>query len=503
MLLKRRIFGLIIAAIFLASVSAHAAVTLPKIIGDHMVIQADQKAPIWGKAAPGECVTVKCCCDERKAVADADGKWMVRLPISGKDSTITIKDVLVGEVWVGSGQSNMQWTVKDSANAEKEIAEADYPKMRLFYVERKSSQNPQWDCNGEWQVCTPETVPMFSAVLYFFGRDLHKALNRPVGLIHTSWGGTPAESWTSRGALEANPALAHIVKRTEELLQKYPEAKKDFDVKLADWQKQADQAKADGKEAPKRPNEPWGPDHPWCASGLYNAMINPLLPYGIKGAIWYQGESNADRAYQYRTLFPAMIKDWRKAWGQGNFPFYWVQLANFMEPVAEPEECAWAELREAQNMTLSLPNTGTAVIIDIGEAKNIHPKNKQDVGKRLALNAMAQTYDMPVIFSGPMYKSVKFKDGKAVVKFKNGLGLNAKGGEPRGFAIAGPDRKFYWAKAEIKNDKVIVWSEKVPNPVAVRYGWANNPPCNVYNGAGLPASPFRTDDWPGITANKK
>lgn len=514
MQLQRRFPLVLFAAFFLASLTANAAVTLPRIIGDHMVIQADMKAPIWGKAAPGERVTVKCCCDELTAVADVDGKWMVRLPrhkagetlelsIRGKDSAIDIKDVLVGEVWVGSGQSNMQWAVKDSTNAEKEIADADYPKMRLFYVERVSSQIPQWDCKGEWLVCTPENIPMFSAVLYFFGRDLHKTLNKPVGLIHTSWGGTPAESWTSRAALEANPDLAHLVKKFDALIDKYPQAKKEYDVQFAEWQKQADRAKADGKDAPKKPAEPRGPDHPWCVSGLYNAMINPLLPYGIKGAIWYQGESNADRAYQYRNLFPAMIKDWRKAWGQGNFPFYWVQLANFMEPDTEPVECAWAELREAQNITLSLPNTGTAVIIDIGDAKDIHPKNKQDVGKRLALNALAKDYGMPVIYSGPMFKSARFKNGKAVVKFKHGLGLNARGGEPRGFAVAGADRKFYWAKAEIKDDKIIAWSEKVPEPVAVRYGWSNNPPCNLYNGAGLPASPFRSDNWPGLTADKK
>lgn len=505
----------LVAVCLLLAASAQAAITLPSIIGNHMVLQQGKELPIWGKADPGEAITVTLGESEAKTTAGADGNWLVRLPrqhaktplqmtITGKDgAAITISDILIGEVWIGSGQSNMQWAVKDSRNATEEIATANFPQIRLFSVERKNAGEPQWTCAGEWVVCTPETVPMFSAVLFFFGRYLQQNLDAPMGLINTSWGGTPAESWTSRPTLEADPDLKYMVEDWDKQLAEYPAAKAAYDVALAEWQKAAEKAKADGAAEPPKPGEPRGPEHPWRPASLYNGMIHPLAPFAIQGAIWYQGESNAGRAYQYRNLFPTMIEDWRKSWGQGAFSFYFVQLANFMEPTADPVESEWAELREAQTMTLALPKTGMAVIIDIGEAKDIHPRNKQDVGKRLALNALAKDYGKPDVFSGPMYKTMNVKDGKVVVKFDYANGLNAQGGELKGFAIAGADKKFVWAKAEIKGDKVVVWADGVTEPVAVRYGWANNPPCNLYNGAGLPASPFRTDDWPGLTVNNK
>ena len=506
----------LIGVCLLLPLSAMATVSVPNIIGDHMVLQQGKPVPIWGKAAPGELVTVSIAGQSAKATADAKGLWKVKLSkmksggpldmtITGKDNALSIKDVLVGEVWIGSGQSNMQWCVKDSKNGKDEIAAANYPNMRLFYVERKVAMSPQDNCKGEWKVCTPESVPEFSAVLYFFGRDLHKELKLPVGLIHSSWGGTPAESWTSRPTLEADSDLKVIADRWDENIANYPKAKAAFDAAMTEWQKAADQAKAAGQPEPKKPSAPQGADSPWLASGLYNAMIAPLVPYAVQGAVWYQGESNAGRAYQYRKLFPAMIQDWRKAWNTKDFSFYFVQLANFTETKPEPGASDWAELREAQTMTLKLKKTGMAVTIDIGEAKDIHPKNKQEVGRRLALNALAKDYGKDVDYASPLYKSMSVKGNEALIKFTNtDDGLVAKGGEPlKGFAIAGADKKFVWADAKIKGDKVVVSSPKVDKPVAVRYAWAHNPVCNLYNGAGLPASPFRTDTWPGETVNNK
>jgi sialate O-acetylesterase len=342
-------------------------------------------------------------------------------------------------------------------------------------------------------------------VLYFFGRELHKDLDVPMGLIHTSWGGTPAESWTSRGMLEKHEVLRPILERWDQAMANYPTAKAEYDKAMEQWSKDAEKAKAEGKEEPPKPGEPLSPSHPHRASGLYNAMIAPLVPYGIRGAIWYQGESNAGRAFQYRTLFPAMITDWRENWNQGDFPFYFVQLANFTDVKPEPGPSDWAELREAQTLTLGLKNTGMAVIVDIGEAKDIHPRNKQDVGRRLALLALARDYGKRLVDTSPMYNSMKVKKGKAIIKFDEADGgLVAKGGKLEGFAVAGADQKFVWAEAKIKGkDRVVVSSPEVKEPVAVRYAWAHNPVCNLFNKAGLPASPFRTDDWPGVTVDAR
>ena len=494
-----------------------ADVKLPAVIGDNMVLQRDRAAHIWGWAEPGEEIMVSASWRTMAwgVTANKDGRWSFEMSppntagphemtVSSKN-TITIKNILVGEVWVCSGQSNMQMSVRSSANAEQEIASADYPKVRLFTVKRKVADEPQTDCEGSWTMCSPETVPDFSAVGYFFGRELHQQLDVPVGLIHTSWGGTPAESWTRRGALESVPDCVPIVERFEEAMAKYPEAKKKYDESMIAWKEDVKKAKAEGKNPPRRPGAPFGPGNPHSPAGLYNAMIAPLIPYSIGGAIWYQGESNAGRAYQYRKLFPAMITNWRKDWGQGDFSFLFVQLANFMAVDPEPVDSEWAELREAQLMTLALPNTGMAVIIDIGEAKDIHPKNKQDVGKRLALWALAKTYGKDLVYSGPIYKSMKTEGNKIRLDFEHvGGGLIAGGGEPlKGFAVAGADRKFVWADAKIDGNTVVINSDEVSEPVAVRYGWANNPVCNLYNKEGLPATPFRTDDWQGITADKK
>lgn len=494
-----------------------ADVRLPSVISDNMVLQQGKAVPIWGWADTNEAVTVTGSWGSGKweTTADQDGKWMVKIDtgkaggpyemtVSGKNP-ITIKNILVGEVWVCSGQSNMEFTVKQAKNSAEEIAEANnYPQIRQFLVGRKVIYTPMYNCNGKWQICNSQTAGNFTAVGYFFGRELTKQLNVPVGLINTSWGGTPAESWMSREYLEKDPNFQPILKRFEAASVDINGLKAKYREDMQKYNAIVPQLKAEGKPLPPKPEEPIGPGHPYSPTGLYNGMIVPILPYGIRGAIWYQGESNAWRAYQYRTLFPAMIKNWRDAWHQGDFPFLFVQLANYMQPEPQPVESDWAELREAQLMTLSsVPNTGMAVTIDIGEP-DIHPKNKQDVGKRLALWALAKTYGKDIVYSGPIYKSMKVDGNKAVLAFDDiGGGLVAKGDSLKGFAIAGADRKFVWADAKIEGDTIIVSSDKVAAPVSVRYAWAINPVCNLYNKEGLPATPFRTDTWPGVTDGRR
>ena len=494
-----------------------ADVKLPAIIGDNMVLQRAIDVPIWGWADPGEKVTVTLGKQSKSATACDKGKWMVRLDslkeggpttmtVNGKN-TITIENILIGEVWVCSGQSNMGMTVRSSNNADQEIASANYPEIRLFSVPLVGTQVPQYDCKGKWVACSPETVANFTAAGYFFGRDVYKNIKMPVGLINTSWGGSSCEAWVRRDLLEADPAYAELLASFEKRCATYdPEAAKaNFEKQREKWKVAAAKAKVEGKPAPRAPRAPRDPrtgQH--RPANLYNGMILPILPYPIRGAIWYQGESNAGRAYQYRDLFPKMINNWRKDWGQGDFPFYFVQLANFRAVNPEPGDSDWAELREAQTMTLSLPNSGQAVIIDIGDADDIHPKNKQDVGKRLALWALAKDYGCDLVYSGPMYKSMKKDGSKIVLSFDHvGGGLVAKDGEPlKGFAVAGEDKKFVWADAKIDGQKVVVSCADVADPVAVRYAWAINPICNLYNKEGLPACPFRTDEWPGVTVPK-
>ncbi len=513
-----RLMVLTLCAIAALAASSQADIRLPAIISDNMVLQAGDRVRLWGWSDPNEEIGIHVGWRDFdwSIQADETGKWQFyvgapdvggpyEITLKGKN-TVTIKNILAGQVWVCSGQSNMQMAVRQSADAEKEIAAARYPKVRLFSVERKVADTPQNDCKGKWVECSPETVGDFSAVAYFFGRELHKELDQPIGLVHTSWGGTPAEAWTSLPMLEENPNFEPILTRYKQALANYPQALIKFKEDSEKWNEAAAEAKAAGKPAPgNRPNAPFGPGHPHSPAGLYNAMIAPLIPYTIGGAIWYQGESNAGRAYQYRELFPTLIKSWWDNWGQGDFPFLFVQLANFMEVKEEPGDSAWAELREAQTLTLAMPRTGMAVIIDIGEAKDIHPKNKQDVGKRLALWALANTYGKRVVYSGPLYKSMEKKGNKILLRFDHcGGGLVARAGEPlKGFAIAGEDRKFVWADAKIDGDVVVVSSERIAEPIAVRYAWADNPICNLCNKAGLSASPFRTDTWPGVTISSK
>lgn len=474
-----RVFQVLVGALLCASgcwwvTPAAADVRLPKIFGDRMVFQQGQKANLWGWAEKGEKVTVTFGSATGETTADDNGKWSLQvdppaaggpyeLTVAGKNN-VKLTDVLVGEVWVASGQSNMEWSVRQSANPQEEATNANFPLIRMIKVPRNPAKDPQDDINSsDWKTCSPETVSEFSAVGYFFARKLHQDLNVPVGIINTSWGGTICEAWTSRPALEADPDYQEILNRAKEF-------------------------------RPNNPNQ---------ASVLYNGMIKPLIPFRIQGAIWYQGESNVSRAEQYAKLFPAMIADWRKNWNQGDFPFLYVQLAPFRYNGQDPRFCA--ELWEAQLKTLSVPNTGMAVTTDIGDIKDIHPKNKQEVGRRLALWALAKTYGKEQVYSGPLYDTAAVEGDKIRVKFKSiGGGLVAKEGQPlTHFEIAADDQKFVAAKATIDGDSVIVSSDAVPKPVAVRFAWTDTATPNLFNQEGLPASPFRTDSFPLGTAGRK
>ncbi|MFV1965381.1 MAG: sialate O-acetylesterase [Pirellulaceae bacterium] len=503
--------------------AARADVKLASIFGDHMVLQQGQANPVWGWADAGEEVTVSICGQSKKATPDDHGKWQVKLDplaaggphdltIAGKNK-IVLTDVLVGEVWVCSGQSNMQFSVSSANDPDLEIKTAKFPQIRLISVPQVGTQEPQDDFNGQWQLCSPETVGDFSAVGFFFGRQLHQTLDVPIGLIDNAWGGSSCEAWVRRDLLRADEQYKPLLDRwieTERTFD-YEKAMAAYQEKLKVWQETSRQAKEAGKPALARPRAPRntlaGQHRP---ANLYCGVLHPIIGYGIRGAIWYQGESNAGRAYQYRHLFPLMIQNWRDEWGQGEFPFYWVQLADFMPQRDEPAESSWAELREAQTMTMSqLAHTGEAVIIDLGEASDIHPKNKLDVAKRLARWALARDYGIDIVYQSPRYKGMEIQGNKIVVTMD--VGERADGAldtfdvrEPIGFAIAGADKEFVWAQAKVVGrDKVLVWSDAVKEPVAVRYAWADNPVCNLQNRAGLPATPFRTDEWPGTTIDAK
>jgi sialate O-acetylesterase len=497
-------------ASLLIPAALQADVKCASVFTDHMVLQRDMPVPVWGTADAGEQVTVKAAGQSKTATADDKGKWSVKLDalqvggpiaveVAGKNA-VKFDDVLVGDVWVCSGQSNMSFALQRSDKATEEIAAADHPKIRLFSVAKKPSAQPLDSVKGSWEVCAPKTAADFTAVGYFFGRDLQKDLDIPIGLIHTSWGGTVAEAWTDSATLKADKDFTPILERGEQYPAGYPKAMEQYEEKV-----KAFQAKHPGEKLPAALRKPQAPDeNPNLPSVLYNGMVAPLEPFAIKGVIWYQGESNASRAWQYRKLLPAMIQDWRSTWGEGDFPFLVVQLANFGKD--KPDGTSeWAELREAQALTArTAPHCGMAVTIDIGNPGNIHPTDKQDVGKRLALQAEKLVYGRDVLEAGPTYQSMSV-DGPAIrVKFDHvGGGLLAKGEKLDGFSIAGEDQKFAPADAKIDGDFVVVSSASVAKPVAVRYGWANSPTCTLFNKEGLPAAPFRTDDWKAVTINAK
>lgn len=504
----RAMHGLLVAAtIVLFATNVRADVKLPNIFGDHMVLQQGQKNKVWGKAEANEGVTVSINNQTQRATAGADGNWHVFLepiPVGGPyelivkgKNEIKITDVLVGEVWICSGQSNMQWSVNASNDPDLEKLAAKYPKIRMINFPNVGLQEPKWSHDGyQWKVCTPENVGNFSAVGYFFARQLNQTLDVPVGMINNAWGGSACEAWVRPEVLAADPKFKPLLDRWAATVPK-------AEARIAELTaKGNDLTENEKKELQGQKNTLYGNQRP---SNIYHGVLSSHIGYGIKGAIWYQGESNAGRAYQYRDLFPLMIKNWRDDWGQGDFPFYWVQLADFLAEKPAPDNSAWAELREAQTMTMTrLPNTGEAVIIDIGEGKDIHPKNKVDVGRRLARWALAKDYGVSIAYHSPQYKSFK-KDGNKIIlsfDYVDGGWRPFDVAEPRGFTIAGEDKLFVFATAKILPDGTIeVSSSQVSDPVSVRYGWADNPVVNLYNGAGLPLTPFRTDDWPGVTIN--
>lgn len=481
---------------------ALADVSVPNVFSDSMVLQRDQPNAVWGKAEPGEAVTVSIGSQKHAATAGDDGAWRVTLEpmavgeplelvISGKNE-IRLTDILVGEVWICSGQSNMQWSVNGSTDYALEAASANYPEIRMINFPQVGVQEPVWTHDSrKWMVCSPQSVGGFSAVGYFFARQLHQTLGVPVGMINNAWGGSACEAWINRETLAADEQFAPLMER-------WVANEKRFEELNAKTNRSEDE----NKQLAGLKRQMGGNSRP---GNIYNGVLKSHMGYGIRGAIWYQGESNAGRAYQYRELFPLMISSWREEWGQGDFPFYWVQLADFMGENSEPIDSAWAELREAQTMTMSkLPNTGQAVIIDIGEGKDIHPRNKVDVGMRLARWALANEYKLPIPFRSPEFKSMEVIGNKAVLSFDfvDGGWRPFDVNELRGFTIAGDDKKFVNAKATLTKDgRVEVSSDLVEKPVSVRYGWANNPIVNLYDRNDLPLTPFRTDDWPGVTVN--
>ncbi|HEY2649437.1 MAG TPA: sialate O-acetylesterase [Puia sp.] len=640
---------------YLSVLSGYGQIRLPGLFGDHMVIQRNQSVPIWGWSSPNEKIIVHFNQQQKKTVADKNGKWRINLDpepaggpfelnVQGKNVVI-IHDLLVGEVWLCSGQSNMEFQLKSAKDADTEISAAGFPEIRQIKIPLTISSISREDiAPAKWIVCSSKTAGDFTAVGYFFAREIQKRIHVPVGLINSTWGGTMIESWTSHGAFESSPEfksladsmkerdIGPLIKERQKKLEaqvssieknihdtipetewKNPsynssgwpaisvcclwenqqlglsgldgivwyrkeidldsgvavspvilslgriddndetyvngiwvgstknwEEKRNYHVPAAvfkpgknliavrvedtgggggfyddsatinlktetgiiplgdDWHFRV--AKIAGNGGGIGPN-----DYPGL---LFNAMVNPLIPYGIRGVLWYQGEANADRAYQYRTAFPLMIGDWRQHWGQGNFPFYFVQLASFNAANGNSEKgSSWAELREAQTYTLKLPATGMSVTDDIGESNDIHPKNKKDVGLRLASIALNNIYDKPMEYSGPVYEAMSVQGNKVVINFTHtgsGLMVKDKYGYLRGFEIAGSDHHFHYAKASLENNKVVVFSDDVTSPLSVRYAWADdNGDANLYNREGFPAVPFRTDQWKGITEGKR
>ncbi len=673
---KSLLFSLILAT----PLATRADIRLPAIFSDHMVLERSAKVPVWGAADPGEQVTIILDGQIKKTTADDRGHWKAilnladsasgpfEMTVAGKNK-IQISDVVVGEVWIASGQSNMEWLLMNTRDATREIAQSANPMLRQFRVAKETSPEPLADGKGQWGAASPATSAAFSAVGYYFGKALQNELKVPVGIVNVSWGSTPSEPWTDAASLANSPELQPGAAKADSYEREFPDIKSKWAGEFAAWLKQnaredkptvnvaafaAPDASTDGwitiaipgplkgeglpiagaiwlRRTVEIPAEKAGTsvaiaigyapgfesvfwngelvkqltpaEHPgfgaprsysvpanlvkpgsntlairvyepgafsvfpapsvaggtmggkWLAkadfdlpaatskapsipkspmslhsisSRIFNGMVNPLIPYAISGVIWYQGESNVIRAWQYRTAFPLLITGWRARWGQGDFPFYFCQLANFTEKSSIPgENSAWAELREAQSCALSLPNTGQAVLIDLGESQDIHPRNKKTVGERLSRIALARDYGKDIPFSGPLYASSEKDGGKIRVSFAHADGglaahpisatydvssvngqtaptnRNSPDSELEGFAICGQDKQWVWANAKIDGDTVLVWSDKVPQPVAVRYAWSNNPTCNLYSRVGLPASPFRTDDFPASTKDTK
>jgi sialate O-acetylesterase len=553
--LHRGLAGWVVA---LAAAVARADVSPAPLFTDGAVLQREKPLPVWGTAEVGEKVSVAFAGQTQRTTTGSDGRWILyleplatnaqgaELVIAGKN-TITVRNVVVGEVWLCSGQSNMEWPVSRAADAAQEIAAASFPLIRHVRIEHVVAETPADKvATSGWQAATPQTAGAFTAVGYFFARDLWQKLGVPIGIVHASWGGTPIESWLSPAALASKPDYQVVTDRWRKMLADYPAARAAYDGQLAAWTTADAAAKnapapkappAAKKGAPKsspaaaanpyaewqrqnpRPRAPRGPGDPWTPTGLFNGMINPLLPYALRGVLWYQGESNAERAVEYHALFTTMITTWRGHFGQSDpstgsgqappagpaqvpsissgqaMPFFWVSLANYDVP-SDPSKRAYAFLREAQTKTLALPHTGQALAIDIGDPKDIHPTNKQEVGRRLALLARNRVYDLTCDDTGPTFASATREGATMRVRFTHATGgLLAREKPVQSLELAGPDRVFHAADGKIDRDTLVVSAPKVREPVAIRYAWSNAPEANLYNGAGLPAVPFRSDGW--------
>lgn len=498
---------LIIALLFLGAINVNAKVIVPSVFSDHMMLQRNQKNAVWGKAKKGEKVTVSINNQTHTAKADKSGNWKIKLnpmkaggpytiTVKGKKNTITIKDVLVGEVWVCSGQSNMGWRVSGTNFPALEAASANYPNIRLLKTPTIGDLEPQFTNDAKWEQCSPETVRDFSANGYFFGRRLHQTLGVPIGLINVAWGASALETWIPRDAMDATGEYTEMLNQWDNRMANYTEATFEKETKEFEaWKK----AGKPGKRMNPARDHRTGQNTP--ANG-FNKMVNPIVGYGIKGAIWCQGETNLGRSYQYRRMFPLLINTWREIWGQGDFPFYWVQVAGLKDKPTKPQGSFWAEMHEAQTMTLSLPNTAEAIVYDLAVGNDIHFKDKQTSANRLVLHALANDYGVKIKAKSPSFESMKIVGNKAIITFKDVksklYAFDTK--EVKGFTIAGSDKKFVFAKAKIiGKNKVEVYSDKVNEPVSVRFAWANNPNANLYDKSHLPVKVFRTDDWKGMS----
>ncbi len=484
---------------------AFAELELARLFSDHAVLQQDKEVPVWGWARAGEKVEAALAGQKAETVADKDGRWMVKfsklkaggpheLTVKGDGASITVKDVLVGEVWLGSGQSNMAMTVSRARDFQTEQKAATFPQIRMFTVGGGISRTSRRDCEGKWVVCSPESVGTFSATAYFFGREVHTKLKVPVGLINSSVGGTPIESWVDAEAQKAVPELAPLLEEIRSAPFDAAAAQSAYEKEKAEHAAKVREARALGKPTPRPPRDPVAlNERKRDIGGLFNGKIAPLIPYALRGFLWYQGEANSvpERAPYYGHSLQLLVKDWRQRWGAEDTPFAWVQLPNF-----ESRGDGWCLVREGMLHSLKLPNTGMAVTIDIGDNKDVHPVNKQDVGRRLAQWALGSVYGHEVAVSGPCYVKHEILGPHVVVKMSHTDGGLVGKHELKGFVICGEDRQ--WKPAEVKIDgaKLFISSPEVPRPVAVRYAWAEVPVVSLWNGAGLPASPFRTDDFP-------
>lgn len=515
MMMKKIVFILMIG---LMSWSSKAAVHLPDVLSDSMVLQRNTQVPIWGKALPGEEVTVTFNGQKKSTKADEEGEWKIFLePMKANATpqmmtiqginTFHLRGILIGEVWLCSGQSNMQRILAKTDKGDSVIASADYPLLRLFNVSRDVAFQHKHGRIGEWKNCTPSSVRPFSAAAYYFGLALQKKLGVPVGIINASYGGSQAEAWTPRSYLHT-PDLQPCIDREKKWQSQRASVQKKYANALRKWRKYADKEQAAGRKPKGAPHQPEALREYRIAGSIFQAMIVPLIPFAIKGNVWYQGESNEGRAEQYGILLPRMIQAWRTEWGEGRFPFGIVQLPNFRDHNTKPEDEAWSHLRDAQRRTAdTVSNTGLIVTIDIGEAHNIHPHDKYDVGKRMCQWALSSVYHKNILPGGPQFDTAIVKRRTMVVSFDNaGSGLRTTDGNaPQEFALAGKDHQWHWAKAKIiGKNKIKVWSKKVKKPIAVRYAFNNNPQHpNLTNDSRIPAAPFRSDHWPGPTHGKR